>query len=823
MKKIFIFCLMFISFIMLFVGCNSNADNSGSQNKTNSEISESVNDNSSFLDRLSSIMSSFTENSKSQTESSQESSTGEKSSNTSSSDSYKEAFTIFITGNIENELVCSDKSEYFESETVVLSILNKSGYELTSLIVDNKEVINNVENQRYIFTMPSHNVTVSFTFKKLYVISINNSQNGKVVADYLSAVAGTKITITPNPDNGYICEEIELKYANYAKKLAAEDSDKYSFIMPENNVILNAKFFETDSREYVDYLVLGDSYVDYRWDNFSSDFSNVKNAKLIGIGGTLVPEWINGLSGELTHKGVSYDVNVSAKYNVSNFIFHVGVNDIDINTPTDTVVENLKEMFSLYHNAYPNAKIYWVSMTLAMIPGTNTAKYLDANAKIKAYVENVDYLEYVDTCSIMFPLNQPNPDWFVDGMHFNADGYDTWSGIILEKIGYSNELKDFGKADNFYSSTTFKENEKGELYNIGQQRSEQTIWFKNFFERDFYFETHITVNQITNSDLFPKFGLSLKTDSNHVFFYMDVGSSLSGNECGITVRQPEKLSNGFMASDKWNWGLGLVETASCSYTNENYVKLGLLKSCSDLFFFVNDKVVNSITGLSGTDGKSAVGITVFNLNVTIKNYACNKNVEEIISKLNKPSKSLFEDGDVTLNGNSISNQTKGNEVSFYAKNVYSNVLFCYSEFTLNKVLNNDEYPKAGIFVEADDVGTLFFYIDSENKGNFGQNLVLGCVFRPKNGEWQWKNSKQVSVSKMEYVNGKYAKLGLYKKGENFVLTLDNSFVLSVTFSQFNLKTKVGVKAFNLSFNVKNFCVATSEKVVDLMYSKINSK
>lgn len=351
----------------------------------------------------------------------------------------------------------------------------------------------------------------------------------------------------------------------------------------------------TNYREYVEYLVLGDSYVDYRWENFSSDFSNFKNAKLIGVGGTLIPEWIKGLNGDLIHNGVSYNVNVSAKYDVSNFIFHVGVNDIDLNVPTDIVVENLKEMFTLYHNAYPKSKIFWVSMSLAMVPGTNTSKYLYANAKIKEYAEKIEYLEYIDTCSIMFPLNRPNPVWFIDGMHFVADGYDSWAGIILEKLGYSNNLKDFGKVKNYYSSSTFKENDKGEIFNLGQKRSEQTIWFKNFFETDFYFYTHITVNNVANSDILSKFGLSVKNDLCHVLFYLDVDNTLNGNKFGIAVRQPKELLNEFITLKEQNNNLRTAKNTFFECSNDKYVKLGLLKSGSHLVFFINDKAVKSIT------------------------------------------------------------------------------------------------------------------------------------------------------------------------------------------------------------------------------------
>ncbi len=721
-----------------------------------------------------------------------------------------------------NGSVTASASSIGVGKTVTLTVKPSGGYVLTSLKVDGTECVSSVKNNTYTFQMPSHNVEVTYAFTKVYNVSTSAVTNGKISVSATSVVYNSTVTVIATPDNNYVCEEITIAYGSTTKKLDV-NSNKATFTMPNQDVVVSAKFVAKDSREYVSHMLLGDSYTDTAFYNdFYSDFSAVSAAKDIGIGGTQVPQWITGLTGTITQFGSTHELKVKDKYNVSNFIFHIGVNDIDGGTAKETVVENLKTLFTEYHNAYPNAKIYWISMSLnTMFASSHTNDYIYVNNQMKSYMSSVSYLEYIDTCSVMFPDNQPVADWFADGLHFNPDGYDTWGALILKAIGYPKEVGgSFGQAGNYYSSATFKANSDGSISNTTATRGEQNLWFNGVYADNAYAEMSVTVKEIKNSDKAPKFGMSIKTATNHVFFWIDA-TNLTGTGVGVTYRTPVTLDGGYQASNNWNWSVPLNGSISSGYKDNSYIKLGLLKSGSDLFFYVDDVLVNSISVLDGVDGSAAIGLTLFNLNVNIKNYSVTTNIASKLNSLDSAAKVRMETGfdGYTISGNTVTNTTSINESSAWVSGLNHSKFYFETEMTLNSVLNNDTAPKGGITVNLAGVGTLLFYIDSLNNADvsFGSNAWVGIVYRPNGGNWDWDHTSISYVRGLQYTNGSYAKLGLYKNGSKFIFTVNGSAILETNqYTGFSGNVNVGVMVFNLAFTAKNCSVVLSNSALDRM-------
>lgn len=735
-------------------------------------------------------------------------------------------YAISISGNADLGTVVADKSRAVSGASVKLTINPQTSSVLTSLIVDGVEKVSSVSSNVLNFTMPSHNVNITYEFVKAYNITTGATSNGTLSVKS-SALYNEVVTVTANPSSGYTCEEITLSYGSTTKKLDIQSNNTATFTMPAQAVTINATFTKVDNRTYVSHMILGDSYTDtWFWQDFYSDFSAVKSAKDIGIGGTVVPQWITGLNGNFEHNGATQDIRVTEKYKVSNFIFHIGVNDIDGGTARDTVVENLKTLFTNYHNAYPEARIYWVSLSLnTMFATAHTADYLYVNSQIQSYMNGVDYLTYIDTCSIMFPDNQPVADWFVDGLHFNPDGYDTWSALILDAVGYPKAtVSDFGKAGNYYSTSTFKANSDGTVSNAGKVRGEQSLWFNGIYQQNVYAEMSVTVKEITNNDASPKFGMALKSNNNHVFFFIDTGTALNGKYTGVTYRAPTMLEGGFLASHDWNWGLGIGTEASAVYSGGSYVKLALLKVGSDLYFYVNDVIVNSISNLTGMEGQSAIGLTLFNLNVTVKDYSVTTEVQSYINAINVVANTRLDSNPAyTIAGNNITNTTAGGESSAWASEINHSKFYFETEITLTSVIGTDQYPKAGISVNLGGVGTLLFYIDAVNTGNFGSNAWVGYVYRPSgSGDWLWAESNATFVRGLQYTSGEYAKIGLYKSGSRFIFTVNGEAVLDTNYyTQLAGQVNVGVMAFNIAYNAKNCGVVVSDKMLDRMFNVRN--
>lgn len=735
-------------------------------------------------------------------------------------------YSVNITSG-SNGSVTASSSKVGVGKTVTLTITPAANYMLTSLKVDGTECVSSVKNNSYSFTMPAKNVTVTYAFVRVYNVSVSTATNGKVTVSATSVKYNETVTVTATPNSGYACSGITLKIGNATTNLDM-NGNTATFTMPSQDVVVSATFRAKSSREYVSHMLLGDSYTDtYFYQDFYADFAGLPAPKDIGMGGTVVTQWIDGLEGSFTHWDATQDVRVKDKYDVDNFIFHIGVNDIDGGVARDTVIANLKTLFTNYHNAYPNAKIYWVSLSLNTLMPVNdatahyTTDYLYVNNTMKTYMAGVSYLQYIDTCSTMFPDSQPVADWFFDGLHFNADGYDTWGALILDAIGYPKQVQGgFGKAGNYYTSGTFKANADGSVSNTTKTRAEQNLWFNGVYSQNAYAEMEVTVHSIQNKDSYPKFGMAIKTTSNHVFFYVDaVGLTGKGN--GITYRAPEPLNGGqFKASANWNWGVGINGTdITSTYSNNNYVKLGLLKSGSELYFFVDDVLVNSITLLEGVDGSAAIGLTVFNLNITVKNYSVVTDISTVLSKVNGVANVRMETSinGCSVLGNSFTNATAAGESSGWVSGLNHSKFYFEADVNITKVIGTDEYPKAGIVVNLNGTGTLLFYIDAINTGAFGTNAWVGCVYRPNGGDWNWVHAVTSYVKGLQYTGSNYAKLGLYKNGSNFIFTVNGYAILEVNqYTQFAGNVNVGIMEFNLGVQAKNCGVTLSDTMLDRM-------
>lgn len=107
------------------------------------------------------------------------------------------------------------------------------------------------------FIMPSANVEVKAIFKKntptspigtgatTYPITVKSAKNGDVTASHKSASKGTTVTLTVDPDKGYVLDTLTvLDGKDKERKLTDKGDGKYSFIMPADKVTVEASFKE---------------------------------------------------------------------------------------------------------------------------------------------------------------------------------------------------------------------------------------------------------------------------------------------------------------------------------------------------------------------------------------------------------------------------------------------------------------------------------------------------------------------------------------------------------------------------------------------------
>ena len=133
-----------------------------------------------------------------------------------------EKYTITVAEGIEHGTVVPDKTEAAAGETVTLTVTPAEGYELETLTVMNGETAVEVTNNT--FVMPAGDVTITATFKESIVNynltwSVTPAEGGTVeikagetvlITSPAQVAAGTHITITPSPAQGYEVESVKV-------------------------------------------------------------------------------------------------------------------------------------------------------------------------------------------------------------------------------------------------------------------------------------------------------------------------------------------------------------------------------------------------------------------------------------------------------------------------------------------------------------------------------------------------------------------------------------------------------------------------------------
>ena len=158
-----------------------------------------------------------------------------------------EAETYNITYNKPTGGSVSGQPNAKTDQTVTLNVSPEEGYKLKTLTVDEHNVTNDVENKQYTFTMPPKDVSVNATFEKIqektYSVTYNVQNNVTVTAEPKDNIkAGDTVTLTLNPDDGYVFKKLEVNSTAGAVATKKVNDTTYTFTMPASNVGINVSY-----------------------------------------------------------------------------------------------------------------------------------------------------------------------------------------------------------------------------------------------------------------------------------------------------------------------------------------------------------------------------------------------------------------------------------------------------------------------------------------------------------------------------------------------------------------------------------------------------
>lgn len=379
------------------------------------------------------------------------------------------------------------------------------------------------------------------------------------------------------------------------------------------------------NREDLDVLFLGDSYMDF-WKNLGGEDGMgwrlqtvaIEKKANIGVGGTQINYWTDSVT------------LLSKLYNPEKFVFHIGVNDIDDGSTTaETAFDRFKKMTTAYHEVFPTAEIYWVSLIHNTMFAAKCAEYDKMNKLVEDYAKDLAWLIYVDVTSVGVNSDgTTRADMLYDGLHLNKEwGYPQWGKLIMKAIGYPQSAGNDTVGD--YDSThvsngAWKYNEDGTVTNDGE--GAQVLWFKGMQpSANFYLTANVTSpNKTLVSDVWTKVGMFAANSTYKVFGYIDVADSIAAADrrFGQIVYSRTATNDFNITCDAgWQWNKQGAGSSTDILIESTTAKLGIAKVGNTMYLFVNDKLVSSLV-LEGTENDTFIGgVMGFHRNMTVSNVA----------------------------------------------------------------------------------------------------------------------------------------------------------------------------------------------------------
>lgn len=328
--------------------------------------------------------------------------------------------------------------------------------------------------------------------------------------------------------------------------------------------------------------------------------------------------------------------------------------------------------------------------------------------------------------------------------------------------------------------------------------SPRYAYLNDTFTDKFYFETEINVTGALPDD-YPKFGLMLNGKTEMVKFFVDMTPSMTATHVGVVH---QKTGEG----DDWANSVS-AKVTDMKFTGSDIVKLAVVRDGVNYYFYVNGTQVLSGTDL--TNEKSAVGIFSFNTVLTASNYTILKDADadSKIEQAKEEAARFFgianglrtrEDVDLSKDTGANTGIVLVNGIGntyLYAKNIYQAGYYFETKIHVNDVLNEDQWPKFGLFAE-DGEERIHFYVDMTTDKTSSR---VGVV-----RNYEWGTEQSVSVENMSFsATEEYVTLGLRKDGTTLRFYVNGVEVLSYA-SSFEGNSTVGAFGFNVGMVLKEY-------------------
>ncbi|MBR6763385.1 MAG: hypothetical protein IKM13_06505 [Clostridia bacterium] len=133
------------------------------------------------------------------------------------------------------------------ADVITVDTTPEEGYQVNSLTIFDAKgnlIPFSGENNAYTFVMPASNVTVAVSFEEIpivtYTLNIAQPENATITLDKTDAGAGSIVTVTVTPNEGYQTVSVDVLSAAGEEIFASGNENVWTFIMPDGEVTVGA-------------------------------------------------------------------------------------------------------------------------------------------------------------------------------------------------------------------------------------------------------------------------------------------------------------------------------------------------------------------------------------------------------------------------------------------------------------------------------------------------------------------------------------------------------------------------------------------------------
>lgn len=255
---------------------------------------------------------------------------------------------------------------------------------------------------------------------------IEHKDDIRPLLDYKAKVSASfSATYSEGSPNGSIT--IRADGASDLVITVINDTTNYPALSNDTYESKAKKFEGNYAKENENYHVMlaGSSSMEF-WESYKEDLDPVI-AYNHGIGGTKVSEWTNNLNKRLVYP-----------YKPKMVVYYVGVNNVKEGEATNSIINDLQDLFNQTHAALPDARIQYVLINKVPLESVK-ARWNDVdtiNNWVINYQSTHSWLDLINPGpDYMKPTGQPNAAYYrTDGIHLTYYGYLIWAQHVKASV-----------------------------------------------------------------------------------------------------------------------------------------------------------------------------------------------------------------------------------------------------------------------------------------------------------------------------------------------------------------------------------------------------